>query len=146
LTVKTIGGGLRFVHLIADHFAIYIITFIIIFFTFFSEHSDLNDTIINLLFFILFPGYYTLMEYKFQQTAGKMITNSVVINEFAEKPSFRICLLRTLIRLVPFEGFSCLGTPSRGWHDRWTNTYVVPKDEVPKLKELIAKNNIAPSI
>lgn len=90
---------------------------------------------------LLLPSYYTVMEYYFQQTPGKMLTGTVVINEYAEKPSFRICLLRTLCRMVPFEAFSCMETPSRGWHDKWTHTYVVPKKEVAKLKELLQKNN-----
>jgi len=95
----------------------------------------------GLIFLLSYPLYYMLAEYKFQQTLGKMLTKSIVINEFAEAPSLSTCLLRTLIRFVPFEGFSCLGSPSRGWHDRWTKTYVVHKDEVPKLKALLIKYN-----
>jgi uncharacterized RDD family membrane protein YckC len=147
LTVKTIGSGLRYVHVIVDYFIMMIIMMLL---EFLPEGTGpfqaIYTLIVGLFVLLLLPGYYTIMEFKFQQTPGKMITNSVVINEFAEKPRFRVCLLRTMIRFVPFEGFSCFGTPSRGWHDRWTNTYVVPKDEVQKLKELIAKNNATSSV
>jgi hypothetical protein len=29
------------------------------------------------------------------------------------------------VRLVPFEQFSALGSPSYPWHDRWTKTIVI---------------------
>jgi len=36
---------------------------------------------------------------------------------------------------VPFEILSCLS--DRGWHDRWSDTYVVPDEEYDKLKKLL---------
>lgn len=42
-----------------------------------------------------------------------------------EKPSFSVIFKRTLCRLIPFDGFSFLG--SRGWHDSISDTYVVEK-------------------
>lgn len=143
LSVKTINPGLRFVHLIVDYFIIVILSYLI------NSIPAINDTILNLLglFVILsYPLLYIVMEYKFQQTPGKMVTNFVVIDKYADKPNLKTCLLRTLIRFVPFEPFSCLGTPSRGWHDKWTNTYVVHKDEVKRLKAILEKENTTPNI
>lgn len=136
LQVKTIGQDLRFVHLITDYFILGILTYII------GAIPALNDTQLSLLqltTFLTYPLFYAITEYKFQQTPGKMLTNYVVIDQYVNKPDFKTCLLRTLIRIVPFEPFSCLSTPSRGWHDKWTKTYVVHKDEVYKLKALLEK-------
>lgn len=65
-----------------------------------------------------------------------MITGSVVINEYAERPDIVAVGLRTIIRLVPFEAFSFLNN-NRGWHDRWTNTYVVKANRVSELQQLL---------
>ncbi|ABG58864.1 RDD family protein [Cytophaga hutchinsonii] len=138
LNVKTIKPGLRFVHFIVDGIALQLILSVPKIF-FFSNPQLL--ALISLLLIILYPVMYIFFEYKFQQTPGKMVTNYVVINEYAEKPSLRICILRTVIRFIPFEAFSCLSSPSRGWHDRWTKTYVVEKKEVEKLKSILMKYN-----
>ncbi len=42
-------------------------------------------------------------------------------------------LIRSFSRLIPFEAFSFLGTPCRGWHDSISKNYVVDN------KKLIAK-------
>ena len=126
LKVKTIDMGLRFVHLIVDYFVVMIIFYII------NSIPAINETILQLLgllTFLAYPLLYIFTEYKFQQTPGKMATGYMVINKYAEKPDLQSCVLRTLIRFVPFEAFSCLSSPSRGWHDKWTSTYVVSKDE-----------------
>jgi uncharacterized RDD family membrane protein YckC len=138
LKVKTIEGGLRFVHLIVDYFILVILTYLI------AAIPAINNTflsLLNLITFLIYPLFYAIMEFKFQQTPGKMITNYVVIDKFANNPDFKTCLLRTLIRFVPLEPFSCLGSPSRGWHDKWTDTYVVHKNEVAKLKSILEKEN-----
>jgi uncharacterized RDD family membrane protein YckC len=76
-------------------------------------------------------GFYFFFEMLTSSTPGKLILGRVVINEYAEKPDVVKIALRTLSRMVPFEAFSCLG--DRGWHDTWTKTYVVSRDEAAKL-------------
>ena len=88
-------------------------------------------------FFIGVPALYILFEYKWQRTPGKFITRTRVIDEYGNPPELSVVLLRTVIRWVPFEAFSCFGDPySRGWHDKWSNTYVVPYEELAELKRL----------
>ena len=70
-----------------------------------------------------------------------MLTGTIVIDKFCKKPSLKICLLRTFSRGVPFESFSCFGPPSRGWHDRLTDTYVVKKHYAIELKNLLIRQN-----
>ena len=48
--------------------------------------------------------------------------------EDGTKPDAQTIIKRTLCRLIPFDGLSFFGTPSRGWHDSMSDTYVVKKD------------------
>jgi hypothetical protein len=61
-----------------------------------------------------------------------------VIDEYGNKPDFEKLIIRSLIRLVPFEIFSCWFS-DRGWHDRWSDTFVVSDQEYEKLQILLAK-------
>lgn len=138
IEIRTINAGLRFVHIITDYFVL--ITFIYLI----AAIPAINQSILvlaQLIAILSYPLLRCLFEYFFQQTPGKMITGYIVINKFAQKPDFRTCLLRALIRYVPFEAFSCLSSPSRGWHDKWSDTYVVAKDYAEKLKRLVEKEN-----
>ncbi len=67
--------------------------------------------------------YYVIMENIRGQTFGKMITGTMVVNRYDEKPSITEIFLRTLCRLIPLEGFSFIPT-GIGWHDRFSQTYV----------------------
>lgn len=100
-----------------------------------------------LLGLLLFPAFYFLFEYKFQRTPGKWVTGTIVVNEYGEKLDAETALLRTIIRLVPFEPLSCFSDSNRGWHDKWSNTYVLQKKEYEeiksRLKELNAENNLS---
>lgn len=144
--VRCISGGPRFGHYIIDLFAIRIIATVLEFFitlamTVSHEMQD-PATMLALLFsgslilILLYPTYYFFFEYKWQRTPGKFLTKSIVINEYGEKPDLRQIALRSLIRIVPFEPFSCLGDENRGWHDRWSDTWVVTKEELAALKRL----------
>lgn len=88
---------------------------------------------------IFYSLYYLLFEYFLQKTPGKIITNSIVINEYAQKPDFKQLIIRSLVRLVPFEALSCFSP--RGWHDKWSDTWVVTLEENEKLQTLIRKND-----
>lgn len=87
--------------------------------------------------FILRPVYYALCEAIWQSTPGKMIFGRVVINQYAEKPEATSIIIRSLVRLIPFEAFSCFS--ERGWHDTWTDTWVVHKSEAAALADLRQK-------
>jgi uncharacterized RDD family membrane protein YckC len=85
--------------------------------------------------FLFFFGYYFLLEHYAGGTVGKLATGYVVINEFAQPISMREAVLRTLSRMIPFEAFSCFS--DRGWHDKFSKTYVVKKSEREKLQQLL---------
>jgi uncharacterized RDD family membrane protein YckC len=63
------------------------------------------------------------------------LTKTRVIDIYGNKPELGTNILRNIIRLVPFEIFSCLS--ERGWHDRWSETFVVKDEEYNKIKELL---------
>ncbi|MFO1484829.1 MAG: RDD family protein [Verrucomicrobiaceae bacterium] len=87
----------------------------------FAKLSRLEDYLITGMLSII---YYTGMEFLFGRSMGKLITGTKVLTEAGGRPSFIAVLGRTLVRFVPFEPFSFLGTNS-GWHDRWSGTQVV---------------------
>lgn len=93
----------------------------------------------RLISFSLFFLYYSITEFALGGTFGKLICGYVVIDEHAGKVSFGRILLRTMIRYVPFEPFSCIG--EQGWHDKWSKTYVVKKKERYELRKLLKTAN-----
>lgn len=136
--IRTANAGTRIVHQLTDRFLILgaaLVSFIVM------AGVPILGVIMLLSLLLLAPVYYVLTEHYFQQTLGKMITGSVVINEFAERPAIGSCIVRTIVRVVPFEPWSFLGTNNRGWHDEWSNTWVVSKQEAERLKMLVSEHN-----
>jgi uncharacterized RDD family membrane protein YckC len=140
--VKVVSGGNRFAHYFLDGIIFNLLYYPIDLLL--SKISIPTPTIAYLFSISFFPIilfyslYYLVFEYFFQQTPGKMLTKSFVITEYGEKPDLKTLFLRNVIRLVPFEPFSCLN--ERGWHDRWSHTFVVGKEELNTLTALIDKD------
>jgi uncharacterized RDD family membrane protein YckC len=65
------------------------------------------------------------------RSLGKMLTRTRAVNDDGTPITFKTALLRRLSRMVPFEAFSALGSPSAPWHDRWTNTRVIDDNKKP---------------
>jgi uncharacterized RDD family membrane protein YckC len=70
-------------------------------------------------------SYFTFCESVFGRTVGKLVTGTKVVDHQGKLPDTGTIFMRSLARLVPFDALSFLGSDSRGWHDAWTNTYVV---------------------
>ena len=129
--VNDLTIGLRLVNIIIDITVFRILAYVL------GEFEFINSIpFAGLVFMFLFPIYYILGEFYFQQTIGKFFTKSIVVNEYGENPDFQTILVRTVIRFIPIEPFSFLAD-NRGWHDKWTKTYVIRKDEVKKILELM---------
>jgi uncharacterized RDD family membrane protein YckC len=69
--------------------------------------------------------YYIILEGIFNTTAGKCATGTTIANANGERPGFGQIVGRTFCRLIPFEAFSFFTAGARGWHDTFSNTYVV---------------------
>lgn len=74
--------------------------------------------------YVLMFVYYFVFEATLKATPGKLITGTKVVNERGEEPTIGQIAGRTVLRFVPFEAFSFLGSRP-GWHDRWSNTRVI---------------------
>lgn len=156
--VETVGQGARFGHYFIDSMVVLGVYVAVSFvlsgnFGFENEVFESNSggfrislksayNIPNIAISFLF---YFLMETFTGQTLGKMVTGTVVINQYGEKPDAGMVAIRSIARWVPFEAFSCLSGSGRGWHDKWSNTFVVPKQEAEKLRQLIATGSEANS-
>ena len=74
----------------------------------------------------VFALYYLVLESTWGRTLGKLITGTKVVRSDGTWPGAGRVLLRTLVRLVPFEPLSFLGARQpAGWHDRWSGTRVI---------------------
>lgn len=80
--------------------------------------------------------YYYLTEMYFSRTIAKLITHTVVVNRDGSSPTKKSFLIRSLCRFIPFEAFSFFGLTARGWHDAFSNTYVVRKRMLAEKKTL----------
>ncbi len=75
-------------------------------------------------FSLIYVSYYTLSEYFFGKTIGKLITKTKVVKKGGNKPTFINILGRNSARLIPFDSLSFLFS-HKGWHDLLSNTYVI---------------------
>jgi uncharacterized RDD family membrane protein YckC len=84
------------------------------------------DLMWNVISLVIYLMYYSSLEYlSGGRTLGKLITGTLAIMDDGSKMSFSTTFKRNAIRLIPFEIFSCFGSPCYPWHDKWTNTYVI---------------------
>lgn len=87
------------------------------------------QSIPSLFFFFCCTWFYHFIyEWLFGITPVKALTGTRVVDDEGKTPSFKTIVLRSFIRLVPFEPFSFFGT--NGWHDKWSDTYVVMEEMV----------------
>lgn len=136
--IQTVSGGARFGHYLIDLIVLYAINFgigIIVGIVNPSILLTMPDAMWNVISMLILVAYYFIMESTLQRTVGKFVTDSVVIDEYGNKPSTSTLLGRSFARLIPFEALSCLS--ERGWHDKLSKTYVVKKKEEAILKRLL---------
>lgn len=123
--------GQRFIHYLIDIIACYVLQIgfaIILLSQGYTGNTSLADYAIAFISIFL---YYTIMEVAFQKTLGKMITNTRVVTLNGEKPTPKQILLRSLIRLIPFEFLSVFSSNSVMWHDSWVDLRVVKNKAYP---------------
>jgi len=82
-----------------------------------------EDKIINLSIAVTLI-YFFVMEYFFGQTIGKMFTKTMVVNEYGEPRTFKIVLIRTLCRQIPFEALTFIPN-GMGFHDTLAKSRVI---------------------
>ena len=132
---KMASQGKRFLNYLLD--MVFITIFVFIFFIIIfialaiiapsaiSDIKDNNMMLGYLIGFIITMIYYLFFEATTGRSIAKYITKTKVVTEMGEKPSFKIILVRSLCRLIPFEAFSFLLNDGSGWHDSISNTRVI---------------------
>jgi uncharacterized RDD family membrane protein YckC len=139
--------GKRFLNYIIDVIFIYIIIFALSIFigivasilgneSYLIWLENISDLEGYVVFFVIMIPYYTLFEVFLGRTIGKFLTGTIVVDENGQKVNSQLILKRTFCRIIPFDALSFLGTPSRGWHDSMSDTYVVNKKEFESKFEL----------
>jgi uncharacterized RDD family membrane protein YckC len=79
----------------------------------------------TLVTYVMLILYFLLLEGVFKTSAGKCITNTIIVKADGNPASLAQLIGRTFCRLIPFDGISFLARSKRGWHDTITNTYVI---------------------
>ena len=135
LEYNSASMGKRFLTCLIDLIFYYIIVFIfgflfaVITSVFFTEtyfkFANNEKILMNLIAYSLLFFYYLFSEYLTGKTLGKLITGTKVVDIEGNKPSFKMALIRTLCRFIPFDGLSFLFGQGRGWHDTIANSYVI---------------------
>jgi len=94
-------------------------------FNLFNDESSLGFILLAYIFSVVnYLIYYTFCEKVFRgYTLGKLISGTRAVRQDGEELTFKDAILRSLVRLIPFEPFSALGR--KPWHDTWTKTMVV---------------------
>lgn len=136
--VQVVSSGKRLIHFLVDYYIVYAgFLFLLL------SINGYFPPLLRALLPFTYGAHFLIGELYQQKTIGKLLTGSIVINEYAEPPDLKTVFLRSIIRLVPFEPFSFFGY-DRGWHDKWTNTYVVDKKELATLRALVNQDEESP--
>jgi uncharacterized RDD family membrane protein YckC len=127
--VELAGKWLRFANYFVDNFLasfISVSVFLILARVFGDQVAFLGGRWSGYAYdFGFYVAFYILFEINFGRTPAKWITGTLVIDEHGNKPGTGQLIGRSFSRIVPFEPLSFLGARGRGWHDSWSNTYVV---------------------
>ena len=69
--------------------------------------------------------YFVFAEWTSGKTIGKLLTRTLVVDQFGHAPSFRKLVKRTALRYVPWDIFTFLLGTNNGWHDKYSETTVI---------------------
>lgn len=86
------------------------------------EVSTFSFWLVNGLLFIY---YYAIFEAATGKTPGKMVTDTRAIQHNGQPLTTDKAVLRSFVRLIPFEFLSFLFGQREGWHDRISGTCVI---------------------
>ncbi|MEO5942512.1 MAG: RDD family protein [Ferruginibacter sp.] len=125
--------GVRFLNYIIDIIGYYLLTILLgailgilapKFILSLSTDSSTFTLFSYVFAYVIFWLYYAILEGLTKgKTLGKLITKTRAVKLDGSPITWSDALQRALVRIVPFEPFSGLGTSL--WHDKWTNTIVI---------------------
>lgn len=124
--------GQRFVNLLIDSIVIYILNVIVQVIIFIltakgvlNIHPYDTWTLVGIELVVAFVYYISFEGLSAGRTVGKWCTGTKVVKDNSEESpiSAKDAFMRTMVRYVPFDGFSAFG--GYPWHDVWTHTKVI---------------------
>jgi uncharacterized RDD family membrane protein YckC len=96
------------------------------------------------LWLLLMPAYFIVPEWRWGRTLGKLLTATVVVNQFGAPPSIGQVLIRTVFRLFEVNPLIAGGIPAgiavavskrkQRLGDMAANTYVMYSKDLAKLR------------
>jgi len=89
--------------------------------------DDAMFRLLGVLFYFLYCFSFEVIAGK---TPAKFITRTRVVDKFGRQPQAISISGRSISRLVPLEPLSFLGAYARGWHDSWSNTWVIDEKKL----------------
>jgi len=90
------------------------------------EFESMEYIFSALMWLLIFGAYSIISEFFFRKTIGKYFTKTKVVFKNGVKPAFRLIVIRTWSRAIPFEFLSLgLGSDAEAWHDVLSKTMVV---------------------
>jgi uncharacterized RDD family membrane protein YckC len=134
-TFTQASSGQRFTNWLIDRVAIYLVWRFMLYkldvaiLTLVYQYSE-SRVVLYVCSYLFYAAFMVLVlasqeSLAHGKTLGKMITGTRAVTNHGTPLPARTAFLRNVIRLVPFEAFSALGSPCYPWHDRWSHTYVV---------------------
>lgn len=115
-----ISGSKRLANLLIDSLCYFILVLMIIYLT----GSRIAREELYWILIGIYYLYYLLCEYFFGQTMGKIVTKTRVVAFDGKRPSFMKILIRTILRMLPFDFVSYL-VYSQGIHDTYSKTKLI---------------------
>jgi len=112
--------SVRFLNFLIDTFAFMVLVLI----SALMLKNHLSRDLLYRILIVIYYLYYFLSEWTIGQTIGKFITKTKVVDLNDQSPTFWGVLLRTLLRMIPFDCISYL-ISSQGIHDKLSKTKLV---------------------
>lgn len=126
--------GKRFANYIIDTLVFYIVVFglgIVIGILKPNLLEDLDNLSLRLIMLLFYAIVMFMTEAMSNgRSIGKLITGTRAVNEDGSDMTFQKAFVRNIIRAIPFNALSALGTPSHPWHDRWSDTIVIDEKKL----------------
>ena len=113
----------RFFNLVFDSIVVAFITIL----TYFIFANILGNYHIDIfvIYLVIYFIYYTILEYLFSKTIGKLLTNTRVEFVGERERHLGLIILRTISRVIPLEPFSIFFDDEyKMWHDKLSKTRV----------------------
>jgi uncharacterized RDD family membrane protein YckC len=129
------SAGKRFANYLLDTVIFYVLAVIlIVVIAVFGVNIAEEEVLLQVISILLYFLYFLIFETALGKTPAKFITRTRVVNDEGNLPNPYLIAGRSLSRFVPFDVFSFLGNYARGWHDRWSNTWVIDEKKVDLMR------------